>query len=158
MATTLAVPAPERSRVTLPVEGMTCAACQANVQRALEATPGVSHAAVNLMMHEATVEFDPSVLTPEALVSAINDTGYVAHLPVPSVDRLAEDEARDRALNREYRSLLTKSLTSLALGAVAMVVSMPLMSGPHQAHTADPLLAWTMTAIDPPSGLSRTAE
>jgi Cu+-exporting ATPase len=150
VATTLAVPAPERSRLTLPVEGMTCAACQANVQRALEATPGVSHAAVNLMMHEATVEFDPAVLTPEALVSAINETGYVARLPVPGVDRLAEDEARDRTLNREYRALLIRSLTSLALGAAAMVVSMPLMSGPHQAHTADPLLAWTMRAIDPP--------
>ena len=35
----------EPIRITLPVEGMTCAACQANVQRALTATPGVAKAA-----------------------------------------------------------------------------------------------------------------
>ena len=46
----------EPIRITLPVDGMTCAACQANVQRALTATPGVTKAAVNLMMHEATVQ------------------------------------------------------------------------------------------------------
>lgn len=154
MATTLAQPPREKSKVTLPVEGMTCAACQANVQRALEATPGVSHAAVNLMMHEATVEFDPAVLTPDALVAAVNDTGYVAHLPAPGVDPLAEDEARDQSLNREYRTLLVKATSSLALGAVAMVVSMPLMSGPHQAHAADPLLGWAMRAIDAPLRLA----
>jgi copper chaperone CopZ len=55
---------------------MTCASCQANVQRALAATPGVTQAAVNLMMHEATITFDPSVLDAEKLVAAINETGY----------------------------------------------------------------------------------
>ena len=67
-------------KITLPVEGMTCAACQANVQRALTAAPGVAKAAVNLMTHEATVHYDPSATNPEALVAAINDTGYVSHL------------------------------------------------------------------------------
>jgi Cu+-exporting ATPase len=148
--TTLPLPARETARVTLPVEGMTCAACQANVQRVLKATPGVSYAAVNLVMHEATVEYDPGVLTPDALVLAINDTGYIAHLPTPSADSVAEDEARDASLDREYRTLLIKATTSLALGMAAMVASMPLMSGPHQAHTADRLLGWTMRVIDPP--------
>ena len=68
-------------KITLPVEGMTCAACQANVQRALTAAPGVTKAAVNLMMHEATVHYDPAATNPAKLVAAINDTGYVSHLP-----------------------------------------------------------------------------
>src|SRR5271155_955397 len=41
------------------VSGMTCAACQAHVQKALEQTPGVAKAQVNLMTGEATVAFDP---------------------------------------------------------------------------------------------------
>ena len=41
------------SQITLPVEGMTCAACQAHVQRALRSAPGVTEASVNLMMKGA---------------------------------------------------------------------------------------------------------
>ena len=47
-------------RLTIPVSGMTCAACQARVQRALEKTPGVSDASVNLMTNSASVAFDPT--------------------------------------------------------------------------------------------------
>ena len=57
----------ELQKITLPVEGMTCAACQANVQRALTAAPGVSKAAVNLMTHEATVHYDPAATSPDQL-------------------------------------------------------------------------------------------
>jgi Cu+-exporting ATPase len=147
-----ATEAPAPARVTLPVEGMTCAACQASVQRALQDTPGVQHAAVNLMLHEAVITYDPRVLDPQALVEAINDTGYVSRLPAASTDALAEEDAREAAQVQEYHSLLVKSLVSVGLGAVAMVASMPLMGGMsgHGAHAADPLLAWSMRVIDPP--------
>ena len=67
----------------IPVTGMTCAACQARVQRTLEKQPGVSSAAVNLMTGDAMVRFDPAAVAPEALVAAINATGYGATLPAP---------------------------------------------------------------------------
>ena len=139
------------SRVTLPVEGMTCASCQANVQRTLTATPGVHNAAVNLMMHEATITYDPAVLSAETLVATINDTGYQSHLPAPVEDLVAADDAREAGQQREYRVLRTKALVSLGLGAGAMVVSMPLMGGrdAHAAHSGDPVLRWTMTVVDP---------
>ncbi len=148
------------SRITLPVEGMTCAACQANVQRALTAAPGVTKAAVNLMMHEATVHYDPAATNPEQLVAAINDTGYVSHLPGPA-DSASQDDERERALAKEYATLRTKSIVSLVLGAIAMVVSMPLMGAGAHVHSpegsassvssaADPLIAWTMRVLDPP--------
>ena len=139
-------------KITLPVEGMTCAACQANVQRALTAAPGVTKAAVNLMMHEATVHYDPAATTPDRLVEAINDTGYVSRLPDPATAATADDE-RERALATEYASLRLKSLVSLVLGAAAMIVSMPLMggaAGSHGGHSSDPLIAWTMRVLDPP--------
>src|SRR5688500_8319721 len=109
-------------RITLPVEGMTCAACQANVQRALSKAPGVTRAAVNLMMHEATVEFDPRVTSAEALVDAVNDTGYVSRLPSSVPDPIAEDEAREQAHAAEYRLLLRKAVISLAIGVLSMAL------------------------------------
>ena len=141
---------PQALKITLPVEGMTCAACQANVQRALSAAPGVSKAAVNLMMHEATVHYDPAATSPEQLVAAINDTGYVSHLPAADAAPATADDDRDRAQADEYAKLRLKSLVSLLLGAIAMVISMPLMGGPHGSHSTDPLIAWTMRVVDPP--------
>ena len=138
-------------KITLPVEGMTCAACQANVQRALTAAPGVSKAAVNLMTAEATINYDPATTDPARIVAAINDTGYLSRLPVAG-EVPPDEDAKELAQRRDYVSLRTKSLVSLALGAAAMVASMPLMGGatPHAAHTGDPLLRWAMTAVDPP--------
>jgi Cu+-exporting ATPase len=142
---------PPDLKITLPVEGMTCAACQANVQRALTASPGVAKAAVNLMTHEATVHYDPRATNPEQLVAAINDTGYVSHLPTAGSSPAAEDDARERTQARDYFTLLTKAIVSLLLGAFAMVASMPLMGGgTHREHSGDPLIAWTMRVLDPP--------
>jgi Cu+-exporting ATPase len=106
--------------VTLPVEGMTCAACQANVQRALNATPGVRKAAVNLMLHEAAITFDPSLTNPPALVEAINETGYSSALPSPAIDVVAAEEQRELEHARDYKQLLTKALVSLGIGVVLM--------------------------------------
>src|SRR4051812_15543259 len=103
---------------------MTCAACQATVQKALNKAPGVSKATVNLMTNEATVMYDATATEPTRLVAAINDTGYVSHLPSASASTFNDDEAAERGLAREYSTLLTKSLTSLVLGAIAMIVSM----------------------------------
>src|SRR5436309_4153421 len=113
-------------RITIPVSGMTCAACQAGVQKALQRTPGVLDAAVNLMTQSAAVTFDPAAVSPAGLVEAIRDTGYGAELPRPERTAFAEQEARDRAQDEEFRSLRGKALVSGAIGALAMILSMPL--------------------------------
>jgi Cu+-exporting ATPase len=56
---------------TIPVTGMTCAACSGRVQRTLEKTPGVATANVNLMTGAATVAYDPAIVSPERLVNTI---------------------------------------------------------------------------------------
>jgi len=61
--------------VTLPVLGMTCAACQHHVESALLATVGVQSAHVDLMANRATVVFDPLRADPPALVEAIRGAG-----------------------------------------------------------------------------------
>ena len=129
--------------VTLPVGGMTCASCQASVQRALAKEPGVLDASVNLMTESAAVTFDPAVTTPGALVDAIQRTGYDARLPVIDEDALADEVARDRAQAHEYEALRRKALVSGIIGVVAMAASMTLMDGSHPPRA----LAWTLLAV-----------
>ena len=139
-------------KVVIPVTGMTCAACQGRVQRTLSRTPGVVDASVNLMMGNATVSFDAAAVTPDALVATIQKTGYGAELPRPDVSAFDEQAARDRAQEEEFRDLRAKALVSGAVGAVAMLVSMPLMAGDHAAGhdvVADPFMRWTMESLTP---------
>lgn len=103
--------------VNIHVEGMSCAACQAHVRRALEQTPGVKQATVNLMTAEARVAFDPSSTRLDTLLQAIRDSGYGAEMEKSGADREAEQ-------HREARELARKAIVSLALGVASMALSM----------------------------------
>ena len=132
--------------IRIPVSGMTCAACSSRVQRALQKQPGVADANVNLMMKTATVRFDPGVVTPERLVETIEATGYGAQLASPDQTAFEEQEARDRATAEEFRELKAKAIVSGIVGAIAMIVSMPLMS---HIGVSDPFMRWAMGALHP---------
>ncbi|HEV2325326.1 MAG TPA: heavy metal translocating P-type ATPase [Terracidiphilus sp.] len=110
---------PTTESVTLPVLGMTCASCQHHVEEALRATQGVESARVDLMGHRATVVFDPAKAAPEGLVEAIRGAGYDAVLPRPG------EHGPDREDSGVAESGWKAGVT-LAAGAVAMVMAMPL--------------------------------
>ncbi|MES3035249.1 MAG: heavy metal translocating P-type ATPase [Gemmatimonadota bacterium] len=138
--------------VTLPVTGMTCAACQNRVQRQLSRAPGVSDASVNLLMGNATITFDPRVVSPAALVKVVLDTGYGAELPAKGDDVVAQLAARDATTAHEYEALRLRAIVSGVAGAIAMLLSMPLMLRADHDHggvVADPFMRWVMTALSP---------
>ena len=143
------------AKITLPVHGMTCASCQANVQKTLQRQPGVLDASVNLMMGNAAVTYDPAIVRPQSLVEAIRETGYEAELPRPERTAFAEQEARDRAQEEEFRELRRKALVSGTIGALAMLASMPLMVsgahavGGHEGSVADPFMRWAIESMTP---------
>ncbi len=110
----------------IPVTGMTCAACQARVQRTLQKQPGVQDATVNLMMGTATVTYDPASVAPDTLVTAIRETGYGAELPAEDRSAFEEQEARDRATAEEFKDLRLKAAVSGVIGLGAMA-AMPWM-------------------------------
>ena len=64
--------ATESKTITMPVTGMSCAACQVHVEKALRETPGVSDAQVNLMNHRARITFDPLIAQPDGSVCAVD--------------------------------------------------------------------------------------
>ena len=61
---------------TLKINGMTCGGCVAAVQRVLKELDGVERADVSLAKNEATVDYEPSRVTPGDLKSAVEDAGY----------------------------------------------------------------------------------
>ncbi len=63
------------TRLSLPVEGMTCASCVGRVERALKGVPGVQSAAVNLATERADITFT-GLANPQAAVRAIESAGY----------------------------------------------------------------------------------
>jgi Cu+-exporting ATPase len=131
---------------------MTCAACQSFVQRTLAAQPGVQDAGVNLMMNNATVTFDPGVTSTSTLVEAVRGTGYGAEVPALHSSVLAEQEENDAEQLREYQRLRLKAAASLIAGALAMVLSMPLMSmssAGGMQRMKDPLMTLNMRVLDP---------
>ena len=101
---------------------MTCASCQHHVEQALRPTAGVESAHVDLMAHRASVVFDPAAAAPEQLVEAIRGAGYDAVLP-----RAGDSATATHDHDREADSA-RKAFVTLAAGAAAMLLAMPLGS------------------------------
>jgi copper chaperone len=62
--------------ITIPIQGMTCGGCVANVERVLKGIEGVASVKVSLDPGEAKVDYAPGRVNPARLHSAIEDAGY----------------------------------------------------------------------------------
>ncbi|MGR3436219.1 MAG: heavy metal translocating P-type ATPase [Shimia sp.] len=95
-------PSDTTQRVSLPIEGMTCASCVGRVERSLRAVPGVTEASVNLATERADVRFDGA---PDraALVKAVEDVGY--DVPAGSVELVVEGMTCASCVGRVERAL-----------------------------------------------------
>jgi Cu+-exporting ATPase len=103
--------APER--LELPIEGMTCAACAARIEKRLNRLEGVE-ASVNYATENAAVLFDRAQVAPEDLVAAVEAAGYRARL-----DPAVEIERDPKAPLR--RRLVVSAALSLPVLLLAMV-------------------------------------
>ncbi len=66
---------PNLKQIELPIEGMTCAACAARIEKNLNKLPGV-HAVVNLANEKARIKFDDTQTKPDNLVRSIEKAGF----------------------------------------------------------------------------------
>ncbi|MBJ7458587.1 MAG: copper-translocating P-type ATPase [Thermoleophilaceae bacterium] len=69
-----------RTRLDIPVEGMTCASCAGRVEKSLNEIEGVD-ATVNFALKRATVEYDDGLTTHDDLAAAVEHAGYTPHMP-----------------------------------------------------------------------------
>ncbi|HEV7593375.1 MAG TPA: heavy metal translocating P-type ATPase [Gemmatimonadaceae bacterium] len=117
------VPAKENS-ISFPVSGMTCAACQARVQRALTSEPGVIDASVNLLTRSAAVRYDATTVSPARLIEAVRATGYEAELPVAGETGARAMSRRQDSDERDAHELAIKATVSVVAGVLSMGLSM----------------------------------
>jgi P-type Cu+ transporter len=110
-----------RAKISLPVSGMTCAACARRVERALSGTTGVRAANVNLATEKATVEYDSASVGLGELVGAVEGAGY-------GVVREEEAPVED-ARAREYERLRGRFVVAAVLTALILIGSLPHMFG-----------------------------
>ena len=92
------------------VTGMTCAACQAHVEKSVRKLPGVSQVNVNLLQNNMTVEYDDKTLGPEAIIHAVEAGGYGASLPGAkgaAGQKSAVDQAKEETRQMKFRLIVS---------------------------------------------------
>ncbi len=116
--------------VTLALRGMSCASCAANIEKALQQTPGVRTAAVNFAAERASVEFEPGQVGVQGLVEAVVKAGYEAEAMKPEAAQdlgLAASEADQARRESEIEELWRKFLIAAAFSVPIVLGSLPAM-------------------------------
>ena len=126
--------------VELDVEGMTCAACAARIEKNLNKLEGVE-ASVNLATEKATVRFEPRALDVQALIQRIRDSGYDAQVA-------REGEIRDHSA--EHRRARRDFLVAAVLTSPFLLEMAAMLGGAHgflpgwlQLALATPVQFWS---------------
>ena len=101
---------------TIPVVGMACSACSANVEKKLNSLAGISSASVSLPGRSALIDYDPTTISLEKMKQAVNDIGY--DLVIEADRSVAEIEQRAYTLLR--RRTLLSWLFALSVMAISM--------------------------------------
>ena len=95
------------------VGGMTCAACQAHVDRAVSKLDGVESVAVNLLAGSMMVDYDPAQVTPDDICSAVDRAGYSAS-PVSTGTDAAQSGSAQARSGAAHMESPTKKLEAAA--------------------------------------------
>lgn len=112
------------NHVTIPIGGMTCAACVQRVEKAIAKLEGVHKVSVNLATEKAFVEYDSHIIRLSAIKQCIEKTGYKAlEIEKNTVD---EDKLRKQ---KEIRILWTKFIIAAVFGVPLLYFAMvPMVS------------------------------
>lgn len=101
---------------TIPVIGMACSACSANVEKKLNELKGINTASVSLPGRSALVDYDPETISLDQMKAAINGIGY---------DLVIDKETSVEEIEKcEYTLLRRKTILSWIFSIAVMSVSM----------------------------------
>ncbi|MFN4818064.1 MAG: heavy metal translocating P-type ATPase, partial [Ignavibacteria bacterium] len=107
----------------LPVEGMTCAACVARVEKSLKKIGGVSNATVNLAAETVRLEYDVDQVSLETIAQSLHESGY------DLIIKKEPDNVSERLLDREI-DIRRDFFISLACSLPVLILAMGMMWEP----------------------------
>ena len=107
----------------LPVEGMTCAACVARVEKSLNKIGGVSNATVNLAAETVRLEYDVEQVSLESIAQSLYESGY------DLIIKKEPDNVSERLHEREI-DIRRDFFISLACSLPVLILSMGMMWEP----------------------------
>ena len=111
---------PKGVTATIPISGMTCAACAQRVEKAIKKLEGIETASVNLATEKATVVYNPLQVRVSAIKEAIEKAGYTA-LDPSKEGAVDEDKLRKE---KEIKTLWTKFIVAAAFGLPLLYIAM----------------------------------
>ncbi|MBO2012563.1 heavy metal translocating P-type ATPase [Hymenobacter negativus] len=142
------LPTPETT--TLDIEGMSCAACAAAVEKSLARTPGVQSALVNYATEKATVQYSPTEASPASLKAAVENAGYAVAERAPETSAAERQAEIDTQKATAYHQLKRRFGVAAGLAAVIMPLSMLMLWPAMMARLSMPLVNWGLLLLTLP--------
>lgn len=105
------------------VGGMTCAACQAHVDRAVSKLDGVQSVAVNLFAGSMLVDYDPAQVSPDDICTAVDRAGYSASPISTGIDAVQSGSAQARSGTAHMESPTKKLEAAASAMRTRLIVS-----------------------------------
>ena len=117
----------EIKKITLPVEGMTCASCIARVEKAVSKADGVSNVSVNLATEKVSLEIDSGKADLNRIAELVNEAGYKIDLS-STTDIKKSAESSERDYKSTYEDQTKKDfIIALVLTIPVTIINMGMM-------------------------------
>jgi Cu+-exporting ATPase len=141
---------PSAETTTLDIEGMSCAACAAAVEKSLSRTPGVQSALVNYATEKATITYAPTLASAATLRAAVENAGYAVADRAPDTSAADRQAETDRQKAAAYRTLKQRFGVAAGLALVIMALSMSMLWPAAMAHLSPRWLNYALLALTLP--------
>ncbi len=115
-----AIEAIKEKEITIPIQGMTCAACANRIEKVVGKLSGVHTVSVNFATEKATIKYDPNAVRISEIKQAIAKAGYKA-MEIETKEAVDEDKIRKQ---REIKTLFIKFIVSATFGIPLLYIAM----------------------------------
>lgn len=116
----------ETKKISLPVEGMTCASCVARVEKTVSKVEGIKNVSVNLATEKVSFDYDPELVDLKDLAARIEDAGYKLDITETTNEEISETELKTS--NSDYQQELKKDLIfSIIMTIPIAIINMGIM-------------------------------
>ena len=125
----------DNKKLELKIDGISCQACVAKIERKLSRTEGVEKALVNISNNMADIEYDEKEIKASEIMKIIEKLGYT-----PKRREDLKDKEEALRAEKKLKSELTKSKIAIVLSLILMYISMSHMFGlpvPHIIYPVD---------------------